>query len=298
MIWSNWQGAIWRGAMLVLLFWTGLAWTQTPGPGPNPDPLDKIMVVTEGDGKKTRCRVMETWQLPDGRVAHLLQAIESGEMITIVDERGPGAEPIQNPRAMAKRIFTWGQGRRLPPEGSPIPPHLRIDSGVIVKNEMPPPMDAIPEPGPVIVNRDQAPIKIVQESPALRSHPGLISRLFGKKEVAMKPAEPQVVDFHNPPLVMNELPMQPTVVQAAPMIEVPAQPGVIQPIVSLPAPSEPIVNANVGPTTPQPIQAIITEPFPPRNNTPVPMASGPGSTGPADRRPVETVYFRPRRAAR
>src|SRR4051794_18050974 len=61
MIWSNWQGAIWRGAMVVLLFWSGLAWTQTPSSGPRIEAMDKFMVVTEADGKKTRCRVMETW---------------------------------------------------------------------------------------------------------------------------------------------------------------------------------------------------------------------------------------------
>src|SRR5476649_1905075 len=143
MVWSNWQGAIWRGAMLVLLFWTGLAWTQTPGPGPARDPADKIMVVHE-NGRSTRCRVMETWQLPDGRVAQLLQALETGEMITIVDE--PGSNPdVKNARAMPKRIFAWGQGRSTVPEGSPIPPHMQIASGVVLKNEVSPPADAIRE---------------------------------------------------------------------------------------------------------------------------------------------------------
>src|SRR5712691_2069368 len=97
MIWSNWQGAIWRGAMLVLLFWSGLAWTQTPAPRPEADPAERIMVVHE-NGKSTRCRVMETWKLPDGKVAHLLQALETGEMITIVDDQVPSPDTIKNLR--------------------------------------------------------------------------------------------------------------------------------------------------------------------------------------------------------
>ena len=75
MVWSNWQGAIWRGAAVMLLMWTGLAWTQTPTQRPV-DPAEPTMVVHE-NGKSTRCRVLETWQLPDGRRAHWLEAIET-----------------------------------------------------------------------------------------------------------------------------------------------------------------------------------------------------------------------------
>src|SRR6266568_5027068 len=110
------------------------------------------MVVHE-NGKSTRCRVMETWKLPDGKVAHLLQAIETGEMITIVDDQAPSTETINNPRAMPKRIFTWGQGRKLPPDGSPLPPHLRLDSGIVIKNDTPPPSGIEVAQNPLVVNR-------------------------------------------------------------------------------------------------------------------------------------------------
>src|SRR5262245_9572126 len=113
MIWSNWQGAIWRGAIAVVLVWSGLAWTQTtpnrPGEG-----AERVMVVHEG-GKSTRCRVLESWQLPDGRIAHLLQALESGEKVTIVDEHAPTGDPAQRgSRGMPKRIFLWGVGKNTP----------------------------------------------------------------------------------------------------------------------------------------------------------------------------------------
>jgi hypothetical protein len=143
MIWSNWRKAIWRGAAVAVLFWAGLAWTQTTPP--TNDPGERIMRVQE-NGKETRCRVLESWQMPDGRLAHLLQSLDSGEKITIVDEMAavPG---VTYPRGIPKRIFNWGAGRRTPPEGSPIPPHMRLDSGVVVKSETPPPAGATPTEG-------------------------------------------------------------------------------------------------------------------------------------------------------
>src|SRR5262245_35554011 len=103
MVSSNWQGAIGRGALLVVLFWSGLAWTQTtPADG-----LERIMVV-HANGKSTRCRVLESWKLDDGRIAHLLQAVEDNEKITIVDEKVVTGEPgAKNGKGVPKRIFTW-----------------------------------------------------------------------------------------------------------------------------------------------------------------------------------------------
>ena len=129
MVWSNWQGAVGRGALVVVLIWSGLAWTQTPAQRPG-DPADRIMVVHE-NGRKIRCRVEETWQLPDGRVAHLLQALDTGEKITIVDDQAALLDPaVKNQKGTPKRIYAWGIGRKTPPEGSPIPPHLHSESGV------------------------------------------------------------------------------------------------------------------------------------------------------------------------
>ena len=194
MVWSNWQRAIWRGAAVVVLFWSGLAWTQTTE-RPGGDPAERIMVVHE-NGKSTRCRVLESWQLPDGRVAHLLEALDTRERITIVDDQLPGAAGL-NPRGMPKRIFSWGSGRTKPPEGSPIPPHLRHDSGVVIQNQTAPPGDVLPTAGgPVIVNRvvDEKPLgasfgthndgpKTILEPPAqVQNNPKLIQRLFPKVE--------------------------------------------------------------------------------------------------------------------
>jgi hypothetical protein len=203
MVWSNWQGAIWRGAGVMLLFWSGLAWTQTPAPRSASELAEPTMVVHE-NGKSTRCRVLETWKLPDGRKAHLLEAIDSGEKITIVTEPTAPA----NPRAMPIRIFSWGQGHQAPPDGSPLPPHLRIDSGVVIKNQAPLPAGAVVRESqdPAIINRaDDTPLggsfagpgpRTIEHGPAHPMSPGLLARLFPAKTGAFqKPDEPQILDF-------------------------------------------------------------------------------------------------------
>src|SRR5687768_9689970 len=88
MIWSNWRKAIWQGAGVAAMFWAGLAWTQSPTPSSSSQGPERIMVVHE-NGRSLRCRVLQSWQLPDSRIAHLLQAVDSGEMVTIVDEHAP-----------------------------------------------------------------------------------------------------------------------------------------------------------------------------------------------------------------
>jgi hypothetical protein len=197
MVWSNWKRAIWRGAAVVVLFWSGLAWTQTTQ-RPAGDPAERIMVVHE-NGKSTRCRVLESWQLPDGKVAHLLEAVETSERITIVDELAPSAG-VTNPRAMPKRIFNWGPGRRTPPEGSPVPPQLQHDTGVVIKNETPSPAGAkLPAGGgPMIVNQvdekaNGKPTDTDNGVP-LKSSPKPVEPVIPK----LPKADPQVVDFHTP----------------------------------------------------------------------------------------------------
>ncbi len=202
MVWSNWQGAIWRGAAVMMLFWSGLAWTQTPTPRSAGASTEPTMVVHDDTGKSTRCRVLETWQLPDGRKAHLLEALETGEKMTIVTEPGPSA----NPRSMSIRIFSWGPGKAVPPSGSPLPPHMKIDSGVVIKNEVPFPADAVlaDAPGPKVINKTDdtalggsfAPPG-PQSVERVRTRPfgsGLMARLFPGR-LNLTPDEPQVIQF-------------------------------------------------------------------------------------------------------
>lgn len=190
MVWSNWQGAIWRGAMLVVLFWSGLAWTQTTPPAS--DAPERIMVV-HANGKSTRCRVLQSWKLDDGRIAHLLQAVENNEKITIVDESAPQGGPAAGTsRGMPKRIFTWGVGGETPPEGSPVPPTTQIVLPAVGA------LSGAPSADPLILNKEE-------------KHPAGIEVSV---ETETKPTPKQVIDFKDapkgapltPPSILNAQP--------------------------------------------------------------------------------------------
>jgi hypothetical protein len=149
-----------RGALVVLAAWAGLAVAQAP---PSPQPVsssgaqptvltlegqqtpsrppaksgtERIVTVNE-NGKSIRCRLVQTWKLADGSTAHQLQAIESGEFITILDD--PSVTAPAGSRGLPKRIFHWGLKNRTPPLGTPtppIPPELLVDSGVVLTREV------------------------------------------------------------------------------------------------------------------------------------------------------------------
>jgi hypothetical protein len=110
-------------------------------------------MVLHENGKSTRCRVLQSWQLPDGKSAHQLQALDNGEMITIVDDQPPGS-PSANGRGkgMPKRIFHWGLRNGTPPPGVPVPPRVVVDTTVIHTPLNPP----VPTP-PIVQTNATAP---------------------------------------------------------------------------------------------------------------------------------------------
>src|SRR5438552_15970969 len=126
MVWSNW-----RGAVVVMLAWVGLAWSQTPVPTSSMGTGERIMTVHE-NGKSVRCRIMSTWRTPDGSQAYQLQAVDSAEIITIVED-GPGSS-VQQPllggkvKALPMRIFHWGSST-VPPAGVPAAPQTVVTTG-------------------------------------------------------------------------------------------------------------------------------------------------------------------------
>lgn len=146
----------WRGALVVLAAWAGLAVAQAQQlPAPSSSTVksgvpERIVTVTE-NGKTIRCRLVETWQLADGTTAHKLQAVESGEFITILDD--PSAAPTTG-KAMTKRIFHWGLKSRTPPPGVPdrsVPPELMVDSGIVRTQEINRPASNVPIASGVVV---------------------------------------------------------------------------------------------------------------------------------------------------
>jgi hypothetical protein len=103
---------------------TGLAWGQTSPTVPGGDPQGRIITVSELGKPGQKCKVLKSWRQKDGSRAYLVQAVETGERMTIVEADNLAAANTQGGarvKAFATRIFHWGQGT-TPPGGSPIPP--------------------------------------------------------------------------------------------------------------------------------------------------------------------------------
>ena len=196
----TWLRLQWRGALVALIAWAGLAAAQSAGPqtspylpvaqssGPQVSPYlpapppaprttapplppinsvantprpvptqatpvaatagERIVTINE-NGKRTRCRIVQTWVLQDKSTAYQLQSVDTGEFITILDD---ASAPRTAAGGLPKRIFHWGVNNRVPPPGVPIPPQLVVESGVVIHREINP-----PPPGAAIVMTSGAP---------------------------------------------------------------------------------------------------------------------------------------------
>jgi hypothetical protein len=102
-------------AVVVGLAWTGLAGAQSSSP------LEKarFINVTEEGKPPQRCRLLKTWREANGSPVFQVQAVDTGEIMTIVSAGPQGAG--SDPREMTTRIFRWGSGNK-PPAGAPVPP--------------------------------------------------------------------------------------------------------------------------------------------------------------------------------
>jgi hypothetical protein len=89
--------------------WAGLALSQPPSPAPPGG--ERILTLKEAGGTVKRCRVVVAWTMPEGGKAMQVQDVESGEMITVV----------QNGTSKSQRIIHWGKNA-TPPPGVPVPP--------------------------------------------------------------------------------------------------------------------------------------------------------------------------------
>ena len=131
MLWSNWKVAL----MAAILF-GGLAYSQIPN-SQNGAKHDRIMTVHE-DGKAIRCRVIKSWQESNGSTAYQLQALDTGEMMTIVQDGQAGnlqgVGPGEKTRAVPMRIFHWGRNKTSP-AGAPVPTDVIQSSGQVVSSK-------------------------------------------------------------------------------------------------------------------------------------------------------------------
>ncbi len=115
----------WTKAVVVGLACAGAVRSQAPASNPPAAATEQVLTLQETGRPRQPCRILQTWRLPDGGTAHLLQAKQTGEMLTVVEasqlsSAPPGSGGV---RAVSTRIYHWGRST-TPPPGSPLPPAL------------------------------------------------------------------------------------------------------------------------------------------------------------------------------
>ncbi len=115
----------WNGSLVVVLALVATASAQTPAP-PLESPVkpgDRLLTVQELNRPPEVCRLVRNWSMPDGTQAYQVQAVDTGEMITITENGTLAAPPSSGHRirAVATRIYHWGKSFRSP-TGVPTPP--------------------------------------------------------------------------------------------------------------------------------------------------------------------------------
>src|SRR5262245_4312972 len=117
--------SFWIGPPVVALGLTGV-WGAEPelSPPAKTATNERIITVQELDMPALRCRVLRSWRMPNGFRAMLVQAVDNGEILTVVESGQLSSAPSgsQPPfKAMATKIYHWGLANK-PPPGAPMPP--------------------------------------------------------------------------------------------------------------------------------------------------------------------------------
>jgi hypothetical protein len=124
--------SIWKRTLVTTFAWAGLAWAQQPitSSGPAEKPAQspgQYFSVREPGKTGQKCKVIRSWKTPEGKTAYQVQALDTGEMMTIVETGEATNQSLYQAgnrlrvQAVASRIFHWGSDRR-PPPGTPLPP--------------------------------------------------------------------------------------------------------------------------------------------------------------------------------
>lgn len=138
----------WLKSLIVALASTGMSWGQQPAVERPAAPArsERIMNVAEAGKPAQKCKVLKAWRMADSTQAYEVKSLDSGEVMTIV-ENGPAspsgvAPPGSRLRAMATEIFHWGRDGARHPE-APVPPEVLVAAPTVQ-----PPASATPAPQP------------------------------------------------------------------------------------------------------------------------------------------------------
>src|SRR5437868_2124139 len=133
MVWSKWKNlAVFAGLSGAGLVGAGVVYSQHSPPRPSPsvvaaDPSQIVKIEEPGKPGQaaTKCRVIAHWHTAEGQQAWQMQILDTSQMLTIVEVGQPPSESDAPAKAIATRIFHWGNSL-TPPPGAPAAPMLAV----------------------------------------------------------------------------------------------------------------------------------------------------------------------------
>jgi hypothetical protein len=117
--------SIWMKTFMGILASAGLVLGQQAVPTPPAsDAVGRVITVTEMGKPSQKCKIIKEWRMEDGSLVRQVEALDSGERMTIVETGVLSTAP--NPsggqiKSVASRIFHWGRSQTAP-AGTPLPP--------------------------------------------------------------------------------------------------------------------------------------------------------------------------------
>jgi HEAT repeats len=111
----------WNATLVAVLALPALAWGQqvsstTPAATA---PSESLISVKEAGKPEQRCRILKVWTTAEGATARQVQALDTGEIMTIVEigpgTAGPMAVGAPQSSGIVTRIFHWGHSQTPPP---------------------------------------------------------------------------------------------------------------------------------------------------------------------------------------
>src|SRR5262249_12026587 len=91
---------------------------------------ERLIMVTEADKPAQKCRVLKCWRDKDGNKVCQVQAVDSGEMMTILEPDAPQpAGPsglVRLPAVSLTKVFRWGSETSAPPMAPAVPPAVVV----------------------------------------------------------------------------------------------------------------------------------------------------------------------------
>ena len=178
---------LWLSSLLLALTGTtiGLAYSETPSNSEIQKPKDRFLTVNEKGKAPVKCKLILAWTNKTGQQCYLVEAVETGNKITIVQN---------DPNSKEKNSTTnyhWVNAN-TPPANSPIPPEYNSSIAKTLKKELPK-----VEATTAINNSTVVPMQtaIQKDTKPLKIETATIKKEVAKSEVATASEKPLATEF-------------------------------------------------------------------------------------------------------